>query len=778
VAAVLVILVLITLSSSLLGGKVFTSGDNIFQWPPFSAEKPAGWVRPSNPLLSDPVLGFNPDLLQIRSDLRNGTSPLWNPYAAGGRPLLGSQQSGLLFPPNWLAFILPFWSSLGWIAAIKILLAAAGAYLLCRELALRRAASLLGAIAFAFGLYFFTWLEHPHTNVWAMLPWALFATRRLCTTGSLGATALLGASVGAAWLGGHPESAAFVLVTTLAYGTFELVAERTRGPARSTASLNRRTGLFIAGLVLGIGLGAVMSLPLVELLNASGKTLRGVPPYPFKAGLSFFFPELWGMPNKLYQGHGPANFNERTAYIGALPLLLALAGLGRRRAREQWFFVALAVILLATIFHTPVWASLIRKLPDSDVPAINRMLIVVSLCGAVLSAYGLDRWLGAGRSGRRQMLRIMGAVAAIPLLIWLGRYAGSLSHLPAALLQPTVHYSETSRPVVETAAAWRWFLLCTVGVGVLALVKRRRVAVGLVIALTAADLVTLDRGYHGSIPQAWATPPTPPAVTYLQAHQGSSRVLGHLVAFPADLAERYGLRDPRQGVVVPDTLRHRLLWTALDGLGGDQEVYNAGSPRAQNLADLFAVRYLLLAPGTPPPSWARPVLRTSAATVAVNPSAFPRAWVAYDWQRSSGRVDALRRTTDSPTPRLLSAPVIEGAPTPPTGVARTATPARIVSDGSESVTVQATAAGAGYLILDDSAYPGWQASVDGRAVPWYPADENFRAVPLRAGRHVIRFSYRPASALAGLIVSGACAIALLALALIGWRQSRLARGQG
>jgi hypothetical protein len=519
-----------------------------------------------------------------------------------------------------------------------------------------------------------------------------------------------------------------------------------------------------------------MSLPLLELLGASGKTARGVPPYPFKAGLSFFFPELWGTPNKLYQGPGPVNFNERTAYIGALPLLLALGGLGRRRPREQWFFAIAALVLLATIFNTPGWASAVRQLPDADVPAINRLLIVVTLCGAVLAAYGVDRWLDSRRAERRRMLAVMAAVALAPVLIWLVRYAGTLSHLPAAVGQlPTLRYAEVSRPVVEVAAAWRWALICALGLASLALSRRPRIALGLVLALVAADLVTLDRGYHGSIPQAWATPPVPPTISYLQAHQGTDRVLGHLTALPADLAERYGLRDARMGVVVPDTLRHRLLWTGLGAVDGDQEAYSAYAPDAHKLADLFAVRYLLLPPGTRPPAWASPVLRTPAATVAVNPAAFPRAWVAYDWRQSPGRVDALSQTVASPTRLLLSAPVIEGSPSPPTGPPRPATPARVVGDRSETVTVQAAAAQPGYLILDDSAYPGWRASVDGHAVSWHTADENFRAVPIPAGAHVIRFGYRPASALAGAIVSVACALALVALALVGWARGRRAR---
>ena len=133
------------------------------------------------------------------------------------------------------------------------------------------------------------------------------------------------------------------------------------------------------------------------------------------------------MPNKGIRA-GPLNFNERTAYIGALPLLLAVGTIGRRRPREQWFFVALAVVLIATIYDTPVWSSEVRDFPEVNVFALGRLLIVVSFAGAVLSAaYGLQRWLDGSVRERRQMLVIMGSGALIPPLIWLLLHLSSLS---------------------------------------------------------------------------------------------------------------------------------------------------------------------------------------------------------------------------------------------------------------------------------------------------------------------------------------------------------------
>jgi hypothetical protein len=300
----------------------------------------------------------------------------------------------------------------------------------------------------------------------------------------------------------------------------------------------------------------------------------------------------------------------------------------------------------------------------------------------------------------------------------------------------------------------------------------------LVIALTAVDLVTLDRGYHGSIPLAQADPPVPASIYYLQLHQKDQRVVATDFAMPANVGARYGLRDARVGIDIPYPLRFTQLWTGLGGVTGDLSFLMGASSQAHRLADIFAVRYALVPPGAIHPRWLRTVARTPGGTVAVNATALPRAWVAYDWRRANGRGEALAATLASTTAALRNRPVIEGAPPPSTAGPQSSSEASVVDNSTDTVTVHAVARRPGYLILDDSAYPGWVATLDGRAASWHPANENFRAVAIPAGRHTVIFRYRPASVRDGAIVSGLSVVALIGLALAGlggarrrWSQS-------
>ena len=76
------------------------------------------------------------------------------------------------------------------------------------------------------------------------------------------------------------------------------------------------------------------------------------------------------------------------------------------------------------------------------------------------------------------------------------------------------------------------------------------------------------------------------------------------------------------------------------------------------------------------------------------------------------------------------------------------------------------------LLLTDSAYPGWSASVDGRASPIYVADGLFRAVHVPAGSHEVRFVFAPRSYEYGRLLSLAGLALLVGLGGYLWLTGR------
>jgi hypothetical protein len=752
--AVLALLCAWLFSATLLSGKVLAPEDMLLlNGAPYSA--PAELTHASNPLLFDAAWVLHPDMRAARRQLRDFQLPIWSSMTGSGQPLLASQQNAALFPLNWIADVFPFWQSLEWVAALKVLLAAIGMMLLLRGLGLRPVAGLFGAIAYAFSMALVLWLEHPHSNAYVLMPWVLAAADAVIRIGGPRRAAALALAVGLTMLGGQPESAFLVMTAALIFAVTRMLE---LGEAR-------RLGWLAAGTGIGVALGAVMLVPFSEMLGQATSASRSEGPGPHWTALSFFLPELWGRPDKFQIAGEPLNFQERTAYFGAIPLLFAVGGLVARRRAPQIAFAAIFLVGLALAIDIPLLTNLLSKLPGLD--QVNRLrgLILCELSGAALAAYGLDALLSGDR--RLQRLVAVGAgIAVLPPLIWLCWHTPVIEHLGRALDQlPVQGQASTGSRALAFAGILRWLALSLVGLAVVVVAIRRPRAAGavaaLVIAVTGLDLVSLDRGYHPSVPLAWANPPTPPAIDYMRNHLGHSRLAGGN-EFGPDLAARYSIRDARIHAL-PALQRRNDVWFSLGGAGYLQRMWLGLGP--SRLANLISARYVIFGPlaNEKTGQWGP----TPYPPLYENRFALPRAWMAYDWTPSADREAAVAALGKHKSEDDFNRPIIEGS----VDSSETREPgiADFTEDGDTKVTLQVDAATAGYVILNDTYYPGWKAEVDGHDAEIKPANVWFRAVAVPAGSHTVKFVYRPGSVIAGLILSVLAAL-LIVVGLL-WRRA-------
>ena len=148
----------------------------------------------------------------------------------------------------------------------------------------------------------------------------------------------------------------------------------------------------------------------------------------------------------------------------------------------------------------------------------------------------------------------------------------------------------------------------------------------------------------------------------------------------------------------------------------------------------------------------------SGLKVFENPKAFPRVWVVH-----AGEQVADARATLSDPKFDARHTVFEIGQIPPKLESCDGDDVWMPHHEPNRVTIRAAMTCRGMVILTDTWFPGWSASVDGRAAKIEKAYGAFRGVVVEAGDHTIEMKYRPWSVfLGGALTALAAIIALLA----------------
>ena len=150
-----------------------------------------------------------------------------------------------------------------------------------------------------------------------------------------------------------------------------------------------------------------------------------------------------------------------------------------------------------------------------------------------------------------------------------------------------------------------------------------------------------------------------------------------------------------------------------------------------------------------------------------NLDVLPRAFVVHQAEVIPGDDRAIARMRDPAFDPSRTVILTDGKPLVGAGDAT----AEMVSYAPEEIVVDVTTDAPGYLVLTDTFYPGWRATVDGAPAEISRADVAFRAVWLEPGAHRVEFRYQPASVRWGCWIStGALLLLLCGLVWAFWRR--------
>ncbi len=371
-----------------------------------------------------PLLQFAPWWSFAWKTLSAGHLPLWNPLVGMGAPLLANYQSGLLYPPNWIHFIL--WSLGGirlmaWgmvlVAGLHLIWAGLGMLFLTRKIKLGVCSQIISSLAFGLSGYLVARLGFLSINAAvAWFPWVLlFITPEGDLRLSYKRKQFVGltASLALMLLAGHAQTAWYIVVLSVVWFSFWHIQQGEHTP--NTGFLYQINNFisswkwFGLALILAGGICAAQLLPTAEYLAQSQRA--DAVDYDFAMNYSywpwhlmnFLAPDIFGSPaNGDFWGFG--NYWEDAVYIGLLPLLLACRAILKSFSKAEFSVTDRKMIgFLAAIFltslilslgaNTPIYPWLYYHIPTFNMfQAPTRWMIWGVFSLSLLAGLGAQNW--------------------------------------------------------------------------------------------------------------------------------------------------------------------------------------------------------------------------------------------------------------------------------------------------------------------------------------------------------------------------------------------------
>jgi hypothetical protein len=658
-----------------------------------------------------------------------GTIALWDPYVWAGQPLLGQAQPGAAYPLNWILFALPLrhdglirWWAIQWYFVVIRFMALAFCYLLCRDLRLSRAASLVAGCVFALGGYIgnTSWPQMVNGAVW--LPFVfLFLLRAGRGEQPLRNAALSGMFLGVAWLSGHHQAPMFLMLAAAGAWLYYIF----RG-GHPDWPMTRAAVLAFGFTIIT---GALQILPAWEYGHLAKRWVGAPEALQWNEPVPYSVHQTYDLkPFDLLGTVFPRVSTHADPFVGVAALFLALLGfaVGWRDARARgWLRLLAAVGLGGLVYalgqHSVFQGFLYGLIPELDKARVASVAIVVfQFAVAVLAAFGLDQM--AEEENSPWVRRIMWGACGFGLF--------TLAVLQITLLAKKGNLATEDNVALTPFIAFA-FAALLLGTRRGALSRRQTAVLMLLLALFELGNNT------GSVITSRADAG---AMSWLDQMRGSSDVAAFL---------KRDARFPRANVADEAFVENWGAFHGVEMMGGKLASLTSNMQYVESwklpTRLLWGAAYTISA--QPSPEGQLVFTGASGMKVYRHPEVFPRAWAIHELVQvptpETGRRMIQEQLTDFHHLgyTLAATPKLE----PCEGQDEVALTAR----STDRVVIDAGMDCRGMVVLSDVFFPGWRAEIDGHATPIYEVNEAMRGVIVPRGDHIITMRYRPASALAG-----------------------------
>ena len=651
----------------------------------------------------------------------------------------------------------------------------------------------LGAVLFAVGLTLNIHVNHLQITYYLLLLAAIFVVIELVSAARAGRlpgfakrTALLG--LGAALAVGVSFGRLYTTAEYSKYsnrGPSELKSAAPTAPGQAPAPKadDESTGVDRDyAFQYSYGVGETITLLIPNFYGGASSMPLGTGSNLAKAGLPQEYlaamPTYWGQ----------QSYTAGPVYMGAVVCFLFILGLFVVEKRTRYWLLAGTIlsILLAWGKNFETFNYLIFDLLPgyNKFRAVSMALVIAQLAMPILGALALSRVLGGGIkkeelkiknglvpvaeqvSGERQLL-IFNSSFLIQRVLYAGAIAAGLCGLAyiasfsfdfAAPIDGELTKQGFTPELLSALRAdradllrndvWRGLLFIGAALGVLYFHLKGQLkampAAGLMVLLVLVDLWGVDKRYLGenkfqSQTIAEEFQPTPADQMILQDKGLSYRVLN--MQNPFNEAQTSYFHKSIGGYHGAKLRRYQDLIERQISTG-NQQVLN-----------MLNMRYLITADGKQP--------------VQRNPGALGNAWFV-NTLKTVDTPDAEMATLSTLSPATEA--VVDAGKFPQqkaTTYDIAGSSINLAAYSPDELKYRATAAHDGLAVFSEIYYAdGWQAYLDGKAVPHFRVDYVLRALAVPAGSHTIEFKFEPKSYAVGNGVSLAASIVLL-LVLVG-----------
>jgi len=726
---------------------------------------------PTKPIGFDDLRLFYPFRKFTLEQFKKGSWPLWNPYAFSGNVHLATYQAAVLYPLNFVYFILPQIDAWSLLVVLQPILIGFFTYLFLKEINLSKKAAFFGAFVFAFSGWMLVWMEEDlvkeHSALW--LPLILYALERFDKKISIRNIVLLVFAITCSVLAGFLQLTIYVFIAVLAWIAFIYWGFNKRNL--------KKLGTLIICFVFAFLFSAPHVLPAIQAYFISPRGLVDVR-FLFEEYLAqpshlitLLAPDFWGNPGAFnYFGNG--FYHEKMIYFGIPALLFSLYALGlKHRNKRLKFFKWFSLASLSLGFYPLGWFLYFSQLPLFSTMIPSRIFFLPTFGFCVLAAFGLDYYLKTKIRWKNWLVIFIG-LTAIFVLLW-------CFVLSQRAIRPQENYATISfrNLLLPTAFFFASFLIIFFPkikkifpfLDRLSLAKVKILVFIGVFSLSVFSSFYFANKYLYFSERKFVFPQVP-VISKLKEISGMNRIWGYGNAYwERNMSTYYGLYMPG-GYDALFSQRYGELLYAGETEGKitnqiprcDAKIRQASEREGllenwyrARLLSLLGVRYIIEAKTGEGKDWRTQEERFPGHSfqfiwedekfrIWEYKKALPRVFLVNDYlvEKDRQKIADYIFDRDFNLEKVIVLEEEPGIKISPWDKAEKRE-VEVVEYTPSKVVLKTKLPVSTLLFLSDNYYPGWRAHIDGKTSKILRANYSFKSVAVPAGEHEIVFFYKP-----------------------------------